>query len=92
MSRYAIMRSTQIGVTLSLNIQVRNDNDAQLLTFNLVHLTTLFLWLWSIWQTLGRFRFEFSMLVNDMTNAVIFVGKIIVIGFSSLAYGMGVSL
>ena len=92
MSRYAIMRSTQIGVNLSLNIQVRHDNDAQLLTFNLIRLTTLCFWLWSSWQTLNHFRFEFSILVNDFTDAIIFVGKIFAIGFSALAYGVGVSL
>lgn len=57
MSR-AIVHSTQIGVTLSLNIIAATDGDTRLLTFPLIRLTSLVFCLWTLWQKAGRFWLE----------------------------------
>ena len=90
MSR-AIIQSTQLAVSLSLNIQVQNEHDTRLVTLPLVQLTTLFFWLWTVRQIVTRFRFELILLVRDITDTLDLTGKVFVIGLNSLAFGFGVT-
>jgi len=88
MSR-VIVQSTQIAVSLSLNIQVQNENDTHLMTLRLVPLTTLFFALWSIRQSWSRFWFELAMMIDDIIGRLSIAGKVVSIGFNSLVWGMG---
>ena len=91
MSR-AIIHSTQVCVTLALNIQVQHNHEARLMSLPLVPVTPLFFTLLSVGQSWSRFRFEVATLAADSQEAIGFAGKVLTIGFKALAFGLGVSL
>lgn len=46
------LMSTTIAVFIGLNMQVRRDNRAELITLPLLHLTPLLVWAWKVSQLL----------------------------------------
>jgi hypothetical protein len=82
--------STQIGVNLALNVQVQNNNDLRMFTFNLIRLTTLFLFLWQLQKMIHHWWSEAPILASDIQEAASFACKVFAIGLNSLAYGLGV--
>lgn len=47
------LMSTTIAVFIGLNMQVRRDNRAELITLPLLHLTPLLVWAWKVGQLLA---------------------------------------
>lgn len=47
------LMSTTIAVFISLNMQVRRDNRAELITLPLFHLTPMLVWAWKVSQLLA---------------------------------------
>lgn len=86
------MTHTQIACHLSLNIVVSESGNARLLTLHLLPLTGLFFLLWSIWESWSRFWIELATIATDIQEAIIFTGKVLTIGFNSMAYGLGVTV
>lgn len=78
----ALMKSTQIQFNLTVNVNVNADRTLMLLAA-LITLAT--------WQVV-RVKRELSFLASDFAEALQFTSKVYVIGFKSLAYGMGVSV
>lgn len=63
----ALMQSTQIGVSLSLTIVTKTDNDTRLDMAHLADVTRLVFWLWSVGQW-----------VNQMTgNSAIWAARMV---------------
>ena len=85
-----LMKSTQICVTLALNVQVQHHNETRLMALPLIQITWLVFVLWSFWESIFRLRSELSLFVNDLKAAVMFTGKVLTIGLNSLAFGLGV--
>lgn len=92
MQKRALMKSTQVACSLSLNVVTRTDRGTHLATLELVQLTGLILFLWQFWQVVGRLTGELSYLVSDLVSAADFAAKVLVIGFKSLSFGLGVAL
>ena len=88
----AIMRSTQVSVTLAINVQVRRHNQAQLVTFSLFPLTVFVMFIWQATQAINRVLYWWATLTDDIQAAVSFAVIIWLIGFNSLAFGLGVKL
>jgi hypothetical protein len=83
------MQSTQqIAVTLSLNIVTQTGNDTQLVTLPFVRLTPFIFWLWSVWQ----FGYVVSQVITETIEPLRLWGKVVSIGFISLAFGLGLKL
>jgi len=84
----ALMQTTQVNVTLSLNVNVSDDYQAQLITFPLVTLTTLFLLIIQIYQDIN----QALPVVMGWVDTLTLTGKLLTIGFTALAFGLGVRL
>jgi hypothetical protein len=84
-----ILRSTQVSIAFSVHL--RTDREAEL--FTLVYLLfTPILFVWQLKQKMHQFMTGFGLLVIDITNLLIFIGKVITITFTAFAYGLGVKL
>jgi hypothetical protein len=90
-------------VSLSLVIVTKTDNDNRLATYPLVRLTALLFWLWAIRQnvdrivdqallTLERILTGIQLLFARFLTGIQFTITLLSIGFTSLAWGMGVRL
>ena len=82
----ALMRSTQVSVTFS--VQVSTNKDAEWL-FMLFLLFVPVLLLIQVMQKVNRLWNELRLLAADIEDLLIFIGKVIVITFKSFAYGLG---
>lgn len=78
----ALMKSTQVQFNLTVNVNVNADKTLLLL----VALVSLIGW------QAKRVKRELSFLASDFTEAWRFTSKVYVIGFKSLAFGLGVML
>jgi hypothetical protein len=84
-----LLRSTQVSITFS--IQVRTDREADLLPFVFLLLLPL-LCVWQVKRKVYQLMTELGWLVMDLTDLLIFIGKVIAITFTAFAYGLGVKL
>ncbi len=84
----ALMQSTQIDITFS--VQISTDREAELLTLLFLLLTPV-LFLWQMKQKVNRFWVELVLLVADLKDLLTFIGKVIGITLNSFAYGLGIS-
>lgn len=83
MSRY-LMRQTTINITFTI------QTDKEIAILNLINLLLLPIFLIrQAWQIGNRVSYEIIMLARDIKEALSFTGKVFSIGFSSLAWGMG---
>ncbi len=87
-----LMHSTQCRVDLALNIISRRNGKEQLVTLNLIALTGLIFWLWTVVQTVNRLHSEGLLVVHDISQTASIIGKLVMIGFNVLAFGVGVKL
>lgn len=79
---HAIMKSTQVQFNLTVNVNVNADKTLLLIVACLV---------WFGWQ-INKVKRELSFLWGDFVEAFQFTSKVYVIGFKSLAFGMGVMI
>ncbi len=75
---------------LAVNIVI--EDDTGLLAFSIVFVTKLFTLLWNVSQWVSSVSYESSAWVSDVKIALDFTGKVLIIGFSALTYGLGVNL
>ncbi|MFC1975674.1 hypothetical protein ACFLXQ_04700 [Chloroflexota bacterium] len=75
---------------LAVNIII--EDETGMLTFSILLVTELFSLLWHSIQYISGIRHELSMLIGDINTALAFTGKVLQIGLSSLAYGVGVRI
>ena len=87
-----LMRQTQVMVNLSLNVITKTNGQEQLVTMNLIRLTTLIFWLWSIRQGITRHLHTLSLLLGEVRHTLNVSGTVFAISVNSLAFGLGVSL
>lgn len=85
----AILKHTQVSVILSLNFIRRTDDSDQLVTLNLIHLTSLIMMLWLFRQMVNRVGFGLRILTEGIQARLTIIGKVISIGFSALVWGIG---
>jgi len=87
-----MLQATQYAVNLSLNITTEKDGQREIAFFPLVSLTTLLMWLWSARVFVGRARFEWSVLVEevveDLEIVIEAIGKLFV-GLVPVPVGVG---
>ncbi len=82
------MASTQVGVTLALNVIIDDDDTGRYsIVYPLLALTRLMMLFWSIRQTVNQVIFTLGSLAQDLKNSV--TGKVFAIGFNSIAWGVG---
>lgn len=84
-----ILRSTQVSITFSVHL--RTDREAELLTLVYLFLTPI-VFLWQTKYKVAQLQNELVRMVIDITNLLIFIGKVIIITFTAFAYGLGVKL
>jgi hypothetical protein len=90
--------NTTIAVFVALNMQVRRENRAELITLPLLHLTPLLIWGWKVSRFLGSWGHLQSKInqgfqnVKDLAHALTVTVTVINIGLRSILYGLGVSL
>ena len=82
----AIMQSTQVAISLSVNVIVKDDTGIRLLAFPIVFLTGLFLW--QVLQHFQSLKIELAVLVSDLSETLSFTSKVLAIVFNSLVYGL----
>ena len=82
----ALLQSTQVHITLSVHIST--DREAEWLTWLFVLLTPVLL-VWQVKQKVNRLWDKGVLLVTDLKDVLIFIGKVIAITFTSFAYGLG---
>ena len=75
--------------TLAVYILVKDDTGALKLSIWLV--TKLFMLFWQANRLVSYLRHDFSMLIGEAKSAINFTGKVLVICFSSLFYGLGMT-
>lgn len=84
----AIMQSTQVAISLSVNVIVKDDTGIRLLAFPILFLTGLFLFLWQVLQHFQSLKIELAVLVSDLSETLSFTSKVLAIVFNSLVYGL----
>lgn len=84
-----VLRSTQVSITLS--VQITTDRGADLLALVFFLLAPL-LFVWQVKQKVYQLMTELGLLVADITDLLIFIGKVIAITLTAFAYGLGVKL
>lgn len=84
-----VLRSTQVSITFSIHL--RTDREAELLTLAYLLFTPI-LFVWQLKQKMHRLTTGLGLLVIDITNLLIFIGKVITITITAFAYGLGVKL
>lgn len=82
--------STQVAVTLSLNVVTRSGNDTQLMALPLLTLTPILFLVYALLQWVNRQWYGLATLAMDFREAFTFTATVFTIGLSSLAWGMGV--
>lgn len=81
------LQATQVMIAF----QVEGDRESDLV--NLITLITQALaLLWGFWQWVNRVRRQLKGFSQDCQEAASFTIKVLTIGFSSLAFGVGVRL
>lgn len=85
----AIMKHTQIAVTLAINVQVKHNGQDRLETWPLLSLNLFLLVFWQLRQAVNRVGYRLAALASDITHALDVTGKLLAIGFNALAYGLG---
>ena len=83
----ALMRATQMSITLS--VRISTDREAELLTF-LILILTPFLILWQMKQKVYQIRAKLGFLIADATDLLSFISKVIAITFKAFAFGLGI--
>jgi hypothetical protein len=84
--------------TLTLHHQTRIavsviiEDDSGVLIYTIFLITRLFTLLRRTGQLVAAILSELSLLMIDLKAALNFTAKVLVIGFNSLAYGLGVTL
>lgn len=87
MSKRAIMKSTQVLIT----VQISGDREQELVTL-LAMLTQALAFIWGVWQWANRFACELAGLSRDFREAASFTAKVLVIGLTAWLYGVGVRI
>lgn len=85
----AILSSTQINVAFSIQIDSNRETDLiNLLTL----LCQLLISFWRVGAVVYQAGYNLATLASDIKEAITFHLKVLSIGFTSLAFGMGVRL
>jgi hypothetical protein len=74
-----------------LAIHIIIEDESGMLAGSILLVTTLFTLVWAVGRFVASASDEVSLLVREIKAALIFTGKVLVIGFSALAYGLGVT-
>jgi hypothetical protein len=85
MSKRAMIQATQ--VVIAFQIAGDGEQDFKDLLKMLIQIATF---LWRRWQRVNRVRREALATLKDCQEAASFTVKVMAIGFSALAFGMGV--
>ena len=88
MTRRAL-QSTQIAVTLAVNVVTVANNRPQVVALPLLTLTPILFCLWTVTLWLNRQWFDLATLAADIQEAGRFVVTVYLIGLKSLAWGLG---
>lgn len=81
-----LLPSTQVSITVSL--QISTDREAELLTVLFLLLTPVLV-LWQVKRKVKRLWDELILLVADIKDLLIFIGKVVAITFNAFAFGLG---
>ena len=85
-------RNLILGHQTTLAVHIIIEDETGALAFSIFLMTSLFTCFWHLSQLLTTAGYELSLLVNDLKAALDFTTKVLVIGFNSVAYGLGVRL
>ncbi|MCG3209245.1 MAG: hypothetical protein FOGNACKC_02866 [Anaerolineae bacterium] len=86
MSR-SIMESTQVNITLS--VQIDTDYEAELF-YLLLFLFFPVRYLFKLWHSFNQFRSRLRLWWWDVKDMLTFIGAVIGITIKSFAYGLGI--
>lgn len=84
-----ILQSTQIMVSLALNVQKNTDGAITLKVFNILSLTSFLFLIWQFGQFLNTSKSGLYLLISDLFQVGVIIGKVFSIGINSLVYGVG---
>lgn len=87
-----LLQSTQIMVNLSLNVTKNCDGDVTLRVFNILAITPFLFLIWQLGQFIAMGKSGLSLMLGDLLQAIVIIGKLLSIGFNSFAYGVGGAL
>jgi len=88
----AMMHSTQVSVTLALNVITQDDTRRQLVIVPIVALTPVVFAAWQLSVWLTSALVGWLALVDDIGQAAAIGCKVLAIGCNALAWGVGVSV
>jgi hypothetical protein len=92
MSNRTLMQSQSIAVNLCLQVITKDESGGRMSTLPILRLTPLLFWLWSIRQRVNQLAEEVLLTIDRIAAPLLVMGKVVSIGFTSLAWGMGVRL
>ena len=81
-----LQQQTRIAVKIII------EDETGVLAFSILWVTGLFTLLWRINQWASAFSDELSSLASDLVKALDFTAKVLTIGFTALAFGLGLTL
>lgn len=88
-----LMTSTQISYQLALTATVRNsEGEEYLTTKTLIQLTTLVMFIWQVQITINHYWSKLLTWIDELIMTVELTFKVVSIGLSALAFGLGVKL
>jgi hypothetical protein len=85
-------RSLTFHQQTRIAVNVIIEDDTGMLAFSILFVTGLFTVCWQISRVVSALKSELSLLAGDLTVAVDFTGKVLVIAFRSLTFGLGLKL
>ena len=80
---------TQVNVLFAVNVITKDDNGLSFAVMPLLSLSWLIIAIWQLRLVVNGFKFTLSMMIDDFTSQLSLIGKVLGIGFNSLAWGMG---
>ncbi len=87
-----LLQSTQVKVTLSVNLEINTPTGTELVTLPLLPLTWLIMAIWQTRLFVGRGKYALVIFRQDFTQAAAFTGKMFTITFNSWVWALRVSL
>lgn len=85
-----LMQSTQVCISLSINVITKNDNGVRLDTLRLVYLTGLVMLLWRFGNWKNRIAYRLARVARDTKQKAGRLGeRLLSLGFRPLVFGVG---
>jgi hypothetical protein len=85
-------RSLTLHQQTRIAVNVIIEDETGMLAFSILFVTGLFTVCWQISRIVSALKRELSLLARDLTGSLDFTGKVFVIAFRSLTFGLGLKL